>query len=69
MLCPICANWERVGDLDWPHHTVCDRNEANMLNVIEGLLVGIRKWAAEEDGIPDWLWDTVKRADRIIKPT
>jgi hypothetical protein len=66
MLCPICRNWERIGDMIAPHHPLCDRNEANLLHIITRLREGIKKWAAEEDGVPDWLWDVVKSADRVI---
>jgi hypothetical protein len=75
--CRFCSNWAREGQ-EWsdPHHVRCPLRPEKMLALLERLTVGIGKWAAEEDGVPDWLWHdfcaaactvgtvvTVKRAD------
>lgn len=60
-----CLNWCRdlTGFL-WSHHPNCrkHRPDVEARGYVQALVDGIEQWGAEEDGIPDFLWDAYCRA-------
>jgi hypothetical protein len=67
MLCTICMNWAREASSDLSaHHPHCPRREPNLLAVLGALVTGIEKWAREEDGVPDWLWEAYRAAKALV---
>lgn len=64
-----CMNWGVVGmSLRTEHAPSCWKREAELGSAFRALIVGIERWAADEDGIPDHLFDAYKSARRMLLP-
>lgn len=63
--CSICGAWSRMGS-EWmdTHAASCPHNPIRLL---KALVNGIRRWAAEEDGVPDWLWEEYLTACELVR--
>lgn len=48
------------------HHRNCELHPVATFALLQRLCDGIDKWAAEEDGVPDWLWDAYVQARRAV---
>lgn len=60
MLCHVCSFWAREAAMrDWgdDHHPDCPLHSIHLLPLLRRIADGISRWAGEEDGVPDWLWD------------
>lgn len=71
MICYICGHWARVGGLESEHHPHCpllsrSPTEAEVLRLLRRLCDGIRRWAADEDGVPDYLADDYEAAVSLL---
>jgi hypothetical protein len=67
-LCP-CTTWARTNQtLLSGHHQRCEHYnpEADAVALIAPLLEGIERWAADEDGIPEHIWEAYGRARAAI---
>lgn len=62
-VCKVCEFWAREGGHDKPHHERCPENPEYLRSVIVSLLDGIKRWAADEDGIPEDIWPAVTAAE------
>jgi hypothetical protein len=64
-----CMTWARGGQkLMTRHHPACPKYdpEGDAAAIISDLIRSMRKWAAEEDGIPEIAWDAHERASLMI---
>lgn len=51
------------------HHPRCDKfvPDVRATYLIRDLVEGIEEWGAQEDGVPDWLWDAYARAVFVVR--
>jgi hypothetical protein len=63
-----CSTYARASLLDGPdgHHRNCELHPENTFALIARLVDGIDRWAAEEDGVPDRLWDAYQQARYVV---
>ena len=41
--------------------------DSDSINIIRNLIKGIREWGAEEDGVPDCVFDATLEAERFLE--
>ena len=64
MKCPIC--YSELNNCVHKFTYDCYKNELKLkeiyLEVLSSLVDGIKEWAGDEDGVPDYMWETFKKA-------
>ena len=65
-----CLSWARSDEYIFltEHHPNCKNYDliGDSIKLIEKLVSGIELWASEEDGVPDFLWDTYQQARLVL---
>lgn len=63
--CPICVHYARVG-WNGDHSPNCPLHHKHLLPLLEKVRKGVIQWGNEGDGVPDYLYDEIRRIGSIL---